>query len=238
MRTRALPDSTHLSSQTRTGMPKGQRRLSAAVASLALLMVMGCSQAPQGDQFAGMTAGSDNAQNAQRRAVRETSSAAPGRSGGATSCLLLVWDAAPSPDVQFDRANDAVEGGTISCGVGTSPSQLNQALEKMNKAAAADDRAALAQMLAPKLTFIDREGNRTSYADGSRVEEDLDAIFAPDVLSVLAKAELSQVTVVPDQGAFLALGGIWLATGETGGVPQIRTINRQALVEAQGTPGE
>lgn len=101
--------------------------------------------------------------------------------------------------MQFDRAYDAVEGGTISCGVGTSPSQLNLALERMSRAAAADDRAALAQMLAPELTFIDREGNRTSFPDGSRIEDDLDAIFAPDVLSVLAKADLSRVTVVPDQ---------------------------------------
>ena len=31
------------------------------------------------------------------------------------NCLLMVWSDQDDPDIAFDRANDAVKGGAISC---------------------------------------------------------------------------------------------------------------------------
>ena len=50
------------------------------------------------------------------------------RTDPAENCLLLVWSEQEDPDVEFDRANDAVNGGAISCATGTSPSQFEAAI--------------------------------------------------------------------------------------------------------------
>ena len=53
------------------------------------------------------------------------------------SCLLLVWENQADPDQMFDRANDTVEGGAISCATGTSATQYAQAIDAIRAAAQA-----------------------------------------------------------------------------------------------------
>ena len=197
-----------------------------ALTMLTLLLLAGCNQAPQGDQMAGIAAGSE-------RPDKSTASA----QAQPNSCLLLVWDAAGSTDVAFDRANDAVAGGTISCAAGTTPTRFSQTMETMRAAAGARDIGALTQALADDVLLIGTDGERTQITVETP-SPDRAALFTPDVIEALSEMTLADLTVAPGQGAFLALGGIWFGVAETGGAPQIRTINRQALVEAKAASAE
>ena len=50
--------------------------------------------------------------------------------------------------------------------------------------------------------------------------------------ALLREVDLDALTVVPDQGAFVELGSVWLVVDRNGGRPRIVTVNRQALDEA------
>ena len=80
---------------------------------------------------------SDPQPNAQDAPAASEQVAAP------QDCLLLVWSEQDSPDIAFDRANDTVSGGAISCATGSSPSQFRDALSAIKAAARSGDRAGL-----------------------------------------------------------------------------------------------
>ena len=52
------------------------------------------------------------------------------------------------------------------------------------------------------------------------------------MLALLREVDLDALTVVPDQGAFVELGSVWLVVDRKGGRPRIVTVNKQALGEA------
>ena len=82
------------------------------------------------------------------------------------------------------------------------------------------------------LLYIDDEGNRRELTDPGDVDARFSEVFDQDVLALLRRIDLDGLTVVPDQGAFLELGSIWLVVDRKGGRPRIVTINKQALGEA------
>ena len=192
--------------------------MASPLAVLALLVLAGCGQAPQGDQFAGMASGSPSP---------DRISVTP------DSCLLLVWDAARPQDAAFDKANDIVEGGSISCATGSTAGQFEQTLSSARQAADTQDMASLVAMSAEPLLYIDARGERHEYPDRNALSVDAASVFAPEILTVFRTAQLTDLTVAPQDGAFLALGTVWLSVPATGAAPQIRTINLQAAAEAE-----
>lgn len=153
-------------------------------------------------------------------------------------CLLVVWEQQDAPDRNFDRANDLAEGGLISCGTGTSASQYEATLAALRDAASGDDRNALLGELNIPLLFIDAQGNRRDLLDTDIAEVEFTEVFSPEMLALMRNLDLSDMTVVPDQGGFFELGAIWLRPGEPGGRPRVVTVNRQALAEAAATMTE
>lgn len=147
-------------------------------------------------------------------------------------CLAQVWQAQAAPDREFDRANDLVEGGTISCATGTSASEFAAALQAIRSAAASRDRAALLRETGRPLLYIDPDGQRREMAQSELATAPLDEIFSDDVLSAMRDLDLAEMTVVPRQGAFFDLGSVWLVADRIGGRPRLVTVNRQALDEA------
>ncbi|WFL76699.1 hypothetical protein P7228_11915 [Altererythrobacter arenosus] len=151
-------------------------------------------------------------------------------------CLFLVWGAQELRDEAFDRANDLVEGGAISCATDTTPSQYRDAIASIRDAAAAGDRARMLQEVGIPLLHIDRNGARRELSDPAAIEAVFDEIFDPELLSMMGAIELSQLTVERESGGFFALGALWLRPDARGGRPRIVTINRQALSEALAGP--
>ncbi|RJY10218.1 hypothetical protein D6201_05555 [Aurantiacibacter aquimixticola] len=147
-------------------------------------------------------------------------------------CLVVVWDEQATPNRDFDREHDLVEGGAISCATGTSASEFEAALTNIRAAAAANDRAALIRELNIPLLYIDRDGTPQALPETAVVERGFDDIFTPEMLLLMQDLKLEDMTVVPDQGAFFQLGSIWLVASEKGGRPRLVTVNRQALDEA------
>jgi predicted small lipoprotein YifL len=147
-------------------------------------------------------------------------------------CLVLVWQQQAEPAEQFDRKNDLVEGGAISCATGTSASQFEAALTAIRAAAASGDKASLLAELGIPLLYIDVSGNRRVLHQDELADALFDEVFSPDVLALLRRVQLEDLTVVPDQGAFVELGAVWLVVDSLGGRPRIVTVNRQALGEA------
>lgn len=147
-------------------------------------------------------------------------------------CLMVVWEQQAAPDRDFDRANDLAEGGLISCATRTSPSQYEAVITALRDAANSTDQARLLRETGIPLLYIDAEGNRRDLSDADLADSDFAEVFSPEMLALLRQIELSEMTVVPDQGGFFNLGAIWLRPGEPGGRPQIVTLNRQALEEA------
>ncbi len=129
-----------------------------ALTALTVLLLAGCNQAPQGDQMSGIAAGSE-------RPDKSTASA----QAQPQSCLLLVWDAAGGSDVTFDRANDAVAGGTISCATGTTPTRFQQSIEAMRAAAEVRDTGTLTAALADEVLLIETDGERTQITIANAV---------------------------------------------------------------------
>ncbi|WP_338244167.1 hypothetical protein [Aurantiacibacter hainanensis] len=158
--------------------------------------------------------------------------AGPAISEAERDCLLVVWEQQTEPDRNFDRANDLVEGGLISCATGTSASQYEATLAALRSAASGNDRNAVMGELDIPLLYIDAEGNRRDVEEADLATSDFDEIFSPDMLALMRSLDLREMTVVPDQGGFFELGAIWLTPGEPGGRPRLVTVNRQALAEA------
>lgn len=145
-------------------------------------------------------------------------------------CLLLVWSEEEEPDIEFDRANDSVKGGAISCATGASPSSFEAAIAALREAARSGDKARLLDHLGVPLLYIDEDGKRQDLTE-EQVEALFDDIFDPAMLDMLGNLDLSQMTVEKDQGAFFALGSLWLVVDEQG-QPRVVTVNRQALLES------
>lgn len=150
--------------------------------------------------------------------------------GAADSCLLMVWSEEVEPDIEFDRANDVVKGGAISCTTGASPSRFEAAIGALREAARSGNKARILEQLGVPLLYIDEKGERQDLAE-EQVEALFDDIFDARMLDMLQRLDLSQMTVEKDQGAFFELGTLWLVVDESGR-PQVVTVNRQALVEA------
>jgi hypothetical protein len=148
------------------------------------------------------------------------------------NCLASVWRSQPQPDRAFDRAHDRVDGGSIACATGTSASRFAAALAQLRAAAASGDKAALLAHVSTPLLSIDRDGGRHELSQ-AELERAFGQAFPPEVLALLERAGLDDLTVVPGQGAFVSLGAVWLAASRPGGPPRIVTVNRQALSEAK-----
>ena len=153
------------------------------------------------------------------------------RTDPAENCLLLVWSEQEDPDVEFDRANDAVNGGAISCATGTSPSQFEAAIETLREAAQSGDKARLLEQVGLPLLYIDADGERRELSE-DQIDTLFDEVFDERMVAVLRDLDLSQMTVDKGQGAYFELGSLWLVVDDTGGKPRIVTVNRQALEEA------
>lgn len=147
-------------------------------------------------------------------------------------CLVLVWQQQDQPNEQFDRDHDRADGGAISCATGTSASQFEAALAAIRKAAATGDKASLLAELGIPLLYIDAAGNRHELRQDELADDLFDEVFSPEVLALLRQVRLEDLTVIPDEGAFVKLGAIWLVVDSLGGRPRIITVNRQALGEA------
>lgn len=148
------------------------------------------------------------------------------------NCLLLVWQEQAERDEQFDLANDHADGGAISCATGTTASQFDDALAAIRTAARAQDKAAILDEIGLPLLYIDAEGNRRELTAPGDVDETFSEVFDEDVLALLGQVDLDALTVVPDEGAFVELGSVWLVVDRDGGRPRIVTVNKQALGEA------
>ena len=148
-------------------------------------------------------------------------------------CLETVWSHEATPDRRFDRANDAVEGGSLSCATGASPRQFAAVLAEMRTASESSDRSTLLAMVNEPLLFIGQDGSRRELATRAQIEGEQDAVLTPELLEAMAAMSIDRVTVVPDQGAFFDLGAVWLASRREGSPPVIVTVNLQALEEAR-----
>jgi len=148
------------------------------------------------------------------------------------NCLLLVWQDQESRDEQFDLAHDRADGGAISCSTGTSASQFENALGAIRTAARARDKAAILDEVGLPLLYIDAGGKRRELTAADDVDTTFAEVFDEDVLALLGDVDLDALTVVPDQGAFVELGSVWLVVDRNGGRPRIVTVNKQALGEA------
>lgn len=148
------------------------------------------------------------------------------------NCLLLVWQDQDERDEQFDLANDHADGGAISCATGTSASQFDRALGAIRTAARSEDKAAILNEVGLPLLYIDAMGERRELTRSDDVDATFAEVFDQDVLALLREVDLDALTVVPDQGAFVELGSVWLVVNRSGGRPRIVTVNKQALGEA------
>lgn len=152
------------------------------------------------------------------------------------NCLLMVWSEQDDPDIEFDRANDAVKGGAISCSTGASPSQFEAAISALRDAAKSGDRARILEEVGIPLLYITDQGERRELTE-DEVESLFDEVFDDHMLDLLQRLDLSQMTVEKDQGGFFELGSLWLIVDDSG-QPRVMTVNRQALGEAAAAARE
>ncbi|WP_343343546.1 hypothetical protein WJT74_08125 [Sphingomicrobium sp. XHP0239] len=164
------------------------------------------------------------------------------RPGGeaATDCLEDIWavreqadDYGGQSERDFDRANDAAEGGAISCATATSATQFVRTIEALRDSASNRDRAAVLERAGIPLLFINSAGEREEIRDRASLEAAFDRIFTDRTLDRMQNLELEDLTVVPDKGAFFDLGAIWLVVPETGAEPKLVTLNDQASAEME-----
>ena len=146
------------------------------------------------------------------------------------SCLLTVWSGQKERDIDFDRANDLVEGGAISCATGTSPSRFAAALDGLREAARSGDKARVLEQVGIPLLYIDAKGERVEL-DDAKIDALYDEIFDDQLIAVFERLDLKNMTVA-EEGGFFELGSIWLVVDKTDGRPRLVTVNRQALDEA------
>ena len=192
---------------------------------LAVVCVMGAAMSACGPAM------EETAESFDMRDLRNTQLTVSG------NCLEEVWSHETAPDRRFDRAHDAVEGGSLSCAIGASPKQFDTVLVNLRDAAGRGDREALLTMVHEPLLFIDAKGARRELATRRDVEREQAAVLTPELLKGLKLVAIDKVTVVPDQGAFFDLGAMWMASRREGAPPVIVTVNLQALQEAQATGG-
>lgn len=148
-------------------------------------------------------------------------------------CLLMVWSNQQRRDIAFDRANDLVDGGAISCATNTSASQFQAAIDALRAAARSGDKARMLEQLGLPLLYIDGDGERVEL-DDVQVDALYDEVFDARLIGAIERLDLSAMTVVPERGGFFELGSIWLVVDKAGGRPRLVTVNRQALEEAAG----
>lgn len=182
-----------------------------------------------------LAACSPSAQSPSGEPARESSSlqatqAAPAATSD--NCLLLVWQEQETRDERFDLAHDSADGGAISCATGTTASQFDRAFASIRAAAKARDKAAILDQTCLPLLYIDAEGNRKQLTAPEEIDATFSEVFDDDVLALLREVDLDALTVVPEQGAFVKLGSVWLVVDRDGGRPRIVTVNKQALGEA------
>ena len=148
----------------------------------------------------------------------------------AENCLLMAWSEREDTDIEFDRANDTVKGGAISCATGTTPSQFEAAISALRDAAKSGNKARILDQLGIPLLYISQDGERQELSR-EQIEALFDDVFDARMLDLLQQLDLSKMTVERDQGAFFELGTLWLVVDESG-TPRVMTVNRQALDEA------
>ncbi|MBX7457178.1 hypothetical protein K3152_02865 [Qipengyuania sp. 1NDH17] len=173
--------------------------------------------------------GERTAEDPARQRLLETVEAEASPNPG-DNCLLMVWSEQDDPDIEFDRAHDAVKGGAISCATGASPSQFEAAISSLRDAAKSGDRARILDEVGIPLLYITDQGERRELTE-DEVESLFDEVFDDNMLDLLQRLDLSQMTVEKDQGGFFELGSLWLIVDDTG-QPRVMTVNRQALGEA------
>lgn len=151
----------------------------------------------------------------------------------AEDCLLVVWETQDERDIAFDRANDRVKGGAISCATGSSASQFEKVIASVRDAAGSGDKGRMLSEVNIPLIYIDNDGNRRALDDPQTIDAVFDEVFDGATMKMLQRIALSQMTVVPEQkGGFFELGSLWLVVDEPGARPRIVTVNRQAIMEA------
>ena len=152
------------------------------------------------------------------------------------NCLLMVWSEQDDPDIEFDRANDAVKGGAISCSTGASPSQFEAAISSLRNAAKSGNKSRILEEVGIPLLYITDQGERRELTE-DELESLFDEVFDDPMLDLLQRLDLSQMTVEKDQGGFFELGSLWLIVDDSG-QPRVMTVNRQALGEAAAVARE
>ncbi|MXO49054.1 hypothetical protein GRI69_12375 [Erythrobacter vulgaris] len=192
--------------------------------STLLLGALACSCSPVSSE----TKSGDAARQELLETVEAQASPDPGE-----NCLLMVWSEQDDPNIEFDRANDAVKGGAISCATGASPSQFEAAISALREAARSGDRARILEQVGIPLLYIDEDGERRELSE-DQIDSLFDEVFDETLLDMLQRLDLSQMTVEKDQGAFFELGSLWLVVDDSG-QPRVMTVNRQALDEAAAT---
>ena len=193
-----------------------------------LLALAGCSAVEEEHVVAEQVLSDEPPQQALLDAVK-----AEGKQESPDNCLLMIWSEQDDPAVEFDRANDAVQGGAISCATGTTPSRFEAAIAALREAASSGNRAGLLERVGIPLLYITESGERRELT-ADEIDALFDEVFDARMLDTLKRLDLSQMTVEPDQGAFFELGTVWLVVDETG-EPRMMTVNRQALTEAAET---
>ncbi len=203
-------------------------RLRYSVLLASLLALAGCSAVEEEHVVAEQVLSDEPPQQALLDAVK-----AEGKQESPDNCLLMIWSEQDDPAVEFDRANDAVQGGAISCATGTTPSRFEAAIAALREAASSGNRAGLLERVGIPLLYITESGERRELT-ADEIDALFDEVFDARMLDTLKRLDLSQMTVEPDQGAFFELGTVWLVVDETG-EPRMMTVNRQALTEAAET---
>ena len=194
--------------------------------TLALAAMTGACSPVSGERTA-----EDPARERLLQTVEAEASPNPGE-----NCLLMVWSEQDDPDIDFDRAHDAVKGGAISCATGASPSQFEAAISALRDAAKSGNKSRILEGVGIPLLYITEKGERRELTE-EEVESLFDEVFDDHMLDLLQRLDLSQMTVEKDQGAFFELGSLWLIVDDTG-QPRVMTVNRQALGEAAAAARE
>lgn len=148
------------------------------------------------------------------------------------SCLTDVYRDRPARDEAFDRAHDAMPGGSLSCGLSITASELRDTLAQLREAAAAEDRKRLLGHVGIPMVYIDAQGTVRQLPSMTDIEAFYDDIFTTAVVRRLATLRLEDASVVPGEGLFFDLGAVWLIVADESGRPQLLTVNHQAAEEA------
>ena len=165
-------------------------------------------------------------------AAEDPVAVAPSPPAANERCLKLVWAASGTQDNPFDRENDAVDGGSIACDLQTSASAVTTSLDTIRAAAQSDDRDDLAKVVVYPLRFHDRLGKVRSISSASELAKSHDIVFDSYTRAHLARLTMADMHIIPGEGAFFELGGVWIAANANGAQPRIITLNQQALTEA------